>query len=276
MTPQCANKAWKRALMDVLSSPSVVSPRAMETKELLNYTSCIDMRYPLLTVPWRKLGYKFQVSEAQQILTGSRYVTDVSLFSKMISSFSDDGYIFQGAYGPQFLEQLCYVSECLAFDRSSRQAVLTIWRQNPRNSKDIPCTISLQFLLRGNSYYPGLFINSIATMRSSDVWLGLPYDIFNFTQMTRLLCTHLQTVHGVADLQLGNLYVNAGSQHLYRRNCTFKSEDLIAIPECLYEPFEVAFNGLNSLTIQEQLSREVYERKDNINRNGSGDGGSDL
>ena len=56
--------------------------------------------------------------------------------------------------------------------------IINIWRENPRSSKDIPCTLSLQFFLREAS--DQLWLHTIATMRSNDAWLGVPYDTFNF------------------------------------------------------------------------------------------------
>ena len=47
--------------------------------------------------------------------------------------------------------------------------------------KDIPCTVSLQFLIRENKLH--LFVN----MRSNDVFLGLPHDIFCFTMIQEII-----------------------------------------------------------------------------------------
>jgi thymidylate synthase len=48
-------------------------------------------------------------------------------------------------------------------------------------------------------------------MRSNDVWLGLPYDVFAFTTIQRLIAEQLK-------LDLGTYYHQAGSEHLYNRN----------------------------------------------------------
>ena len=88
---------------------------------------------------------------------------------------------------------------------------MTIWRPNPRDSKDIPCTVSIQWLIRDNT------IHCIDNMRSSDIWLGWPYDIFNFTMLTGYIMLLLRE-RGIDNLKLGNIYLNAGSQHLYSNN----------------------------------------------------------
>ncbi|MCH7992208.1 MAG: thymidylate synthase, partial [Gemmatimonadetes bacterium] len=56
---------------------------------------------------------------------------------------------------------------------------MLIWRpwDNGLSSKDIPCTIQFQFLVRDGR------LNMITTMRSNDVFWGLPYDEWMFTNV---------------------------------------------------------------------------------------------
>jgi thymidylate synthase len=126
----------------------------------------------------------------------------ITPYAKKLGEYSDDGHYFAGAYGPPFRDQLPYVLYCLRRDSSTRQAVISIWRPRPYESKDIPCTISLQFLLRDN------YLNVVATMRSSDAWLGWPYDVHTFSCIGAYIALHL-------DCELGFLSLTAGSQHLY-------------------------------------------------------------
>jgi thymidylate synthase len=55
------------------------------------------------------------------------------------------------------------------------------------------------------------------SMRSSDVWLGLPYDIFNFSMVAKLIQLELRR-RGHADYPLGVLTIFAGSSHLYKKD----------------------------------------------------------
>jgi thymidylate synthase len=152
--------------------------RGLQTMEILSHQTEVDMSYPIVTLKARKLGYKFMCAEAWWILTGQNTVETIKPYSKEIERFSDDGVYYNGAYGPRIVDQLTYAVDCLAKDPSSRQAIIEIWRPNPRDSKDVPCTIAVQFLIRDNHLY------CIDTMRSSDLWLGWPYDIFNFTMLS--------------------------------------------------------------------------------------------
>ena len=73
-------------------------------------------------------------------------------------------------------------------------------------------------------------------MRSSDIWLGWPYDIFNFTMLTGYIMLLLRE-KGINNLQLGNIYLNAGSQHLYENNWEKAIDALNNTVTIDYEPF---------------------------------------
>lgn len=205
------NSAWISKLKEIIYKGQISNPRGLKIKELINSSICIDMNYPIISIPERKLGYKFMVREAWWIMSGRNDVESIKDYSKAISTFSNDSYHFDGAYGPRVVDQIRYIVDSLAQDINTRQAVLTIWRANPRASKDIPCTVSIQWLIRDG------YIYCIDNMRSSDIWLGVPYDIFNFTMLTGYIMLLLKE-RGIYDLKLGKLYLNAGSQHLYEDN----------------------------------------------------------
>lgn len=251
-----ANQQWKVVLGDVLRYGEPHEPRGKLTWEWINYRSTLDMRYPVITVPSRNLGYRFLFAEALWILSGDNRVDTIASYAKAIKNFSDDGYRFQGAYGPKVTEQLRYVVDTLCEDWDSRQAVLTVWRENPRASKDIPCTISLQFLIRNHQ------IHTIATMRSSDLWLGWVYDVFNFTMITAWIACRIfeKTQHRVT---LGKLHLNAGSQHIYDIN---KEDAEIALQDEFawsYQPLDV----INFDTPVDLMGHLMYLR--DIKTNGS-------
>lgn len=213
-----ATEAWLRQLRLLYNEGHEVIPRGKRTREVVGSQVKVDMRSPMVLWAPRKLSYKFMAAEAWWIMVGSDRVADISPYNPKISQFSDDGVVFAGAYGPKFALQREYVAQTLAKDPSSRQAVINIWRENPGPSKDVPCTLSLQFLIRG-----GVEIHCVASMRSSDVWLGLPYDIFNFTMLTAAIALDVQqrsVDHGTPTHQLapGQLHLTLGSSHLYEEN----------------------------------------------------------
>lgn len=212
------NKVWCQLLSDIFAYGDIAYPRGMRIQESLHHQTTIDMNQPVLTVLAREMGYRFLCGEAWWILSGQNRVDTISPYSKAISNFSDNGITFAGAYGPKIMDQLQYVVECFEQDLNNRQAVINIWRENPRPSKDIPCTVSVQFIIRNG------VLHCIDTMRSSDAWLGWVYDVFNFSCLSMWIILALRQ-KGI-DVKLGNLTLQAGSQHLYESNWK-KSDEIV-------------------------------------------------
>jgi len=210
---QTASSAWMYALSAVFADGHEVSPRGKKTIEMLGYTCGLNMNEPVVAVGDRQLSYKFMAAEALWILSGSNKVADIAPYNARISEFSDDGQVFFGAYGPWVVDQLEYVVNSLVKDRDTRQAVMTMWQRNPKPSKDIPCTVALTFNIRHN------LLHCHAFMRSSDIWLGLPYDVFNFSMIAaKVACCYNTIVIQNERISLGSLQVTAASSHLYESN----------------------------------------------------------
>ena len=232
------NLQYKKMLWDVIRQPDFISkPRDLKIKEKLNHTWTIDMDDPIITLPERKLSYPFMFGEATWMLQGKNDVESVSKYVGGIKRFSDDGKTFFGAYGPKIITQWSYVVDTILKDNESRQAVISIWRENPRSSKDIPCTLTLQFLLREAS--DELWLHTIANMRSNDAWLGVPYDTFNFSAISFFIVCWLN--HYNLKCKLGSLSIQAGSRHIYETD--FKKLDNIFTSDFDDKP-EISFNKL--------------------------------
>lgn len=181
------------------------SPRGMNTKALYDQQVTFNPRKPIVMPMGRKLSYRFMFAEAYWILTGDDSVAGISPFNSNIAQFSDDGVKFFGAYGPKIVAQSDYVVKTLTKDRDSRQAVINIWRDSPPATKDIPCTIMVSFRITNDK------LHSHVVMRSSDVWLGLPYDVFNFSMLMHCIGSSL-------GVELGGLTYTLMNSHLYERN----------------------------------------------------------
>lgn len=215
-TPVSATRAWFGTLEDLFLEGWPVSPRGQDTLELPQHTVAVDMRHPVVVAPSRKLSEKFMAAEAHWMLSGDDRTETIAPYNRNISQFSDDGLTFFGAYGPRILDQLEYVVGKLVQDPDTRQAGLTTWRQNPPSqTKDVPCTISMFFSIRKGR------LNNHVFMRSNDIWLGFPYDVFNFSMVAMLVLARLNTFRAqqpIGPVRPGVLYLTAGSRHLYDRN----------------------------------------------------------
>lgn len=204
---------WLQTLHDILVNGQPVAPRGKLTREIPQRTLVMDMRKPVLRVPDRSLSYKFMVAEAFWILSGDDRVETIAPYNSRIKDFSDDGERFFGAYGPKIVAQLPYIVEKLQADEDSRQAGLTIWRECPPSTKDVPCTVAIFFNIRQHK------LNCHVFMRSSDAWLGVPYDVFNFSMLSHLVCGLLNERRLSANVvSPGQLFLTAASSHLYESN----------------------------------------------------------
>jgi thymidylate synthase len=198
-------EGWMQLLEHLLNC-EYVSPRGLTNRE----DNCVAFRVTdssrnVMVHPVRKLNYRFMVAEWTWYMRGWNDLRELTRFNPNMAAFSDDGLTLAGAYGPRLAPQWPYVLAMLLKDRDSRQSVAAIFSPCPAPSKDIPCTLSLQFLIRENK------LNLIVTMRSSDVWLGLPYDMFSFSQMQNALAGELKT-------ERGWIQFNLGSSHLYKEH----------------------------------------------------------
>lgn len=190
-------------LLERLVTAEPIAPRGIKTRELTGVSLHVeDSLNNILECAERNLSYRFMLAEFLWIIAGRHDVWSISKYNKNISKFSDDGEMFFGAYGPMVIDQLPYMIEKLTADPSTRQAVISIWRPNPPPTKDVPCTLTYQCLYRDEK------LHGIVTMRSSDIWLGLPYDFFNFSMLTNVLASALM-------VPVGTVTFNLGSSHLY-------------------------------------------------------------
>ena len=232
------NLKYKKMLWEIYRQPDFIcKPRDMKIKEKISHIWRVDMDDPIITLPERKLSYPFMFGEATWMLKGKNDVESVSKYVGGIKRFSDDGETFFGAYGPKILTQWGYVVQKLYADRDSRQAIISIWRENPGISNDIPCTLTLQFFLREAS--DELWLHTIASMRSNDAWLGVPYDTFNFSAISFFIVCHLNKL-GIK-CKLGELIIQAGSRHIYESD--FKKLDNIFTSNFEDKP-EISLNNL--------------------------------
>jgi len=233
------NICYLKLLNTIISNGREQTCRNNRSLELIGNKTTISMNQPLLTLKGRNLGYRFALAEAAWVLQGDNKVENLKPYSKIIEKFSDDGITFFGAYGPPIVDQIEYIGRAFKKDLFTRRAVMSLWRLKPPESFDIPCTISVQFLLRPNKYNL-LELDIINYMRSSDAWLGIPYDWFTFSMLGAYIAIYLKTILKM-DLLLGDLTIMTGSQHLYVNS------------------FGYTLPAIKNLLIEEECSSESQE-----------------
>lgn len=186
----------------------------------------IELESPLNALPigtGRKLNPRIAAAEALQLIGGftepewlCRIAPQFKQFREDIKVGSTSSPWFHGAYGMRVStsNQLEVAYRRLYNSPSTRQAVVTLWHPESDAEDghlDYPCTVALNFRLSGTHYRQHDRLNMQVLMRSNDAWLGLPYDMFQFTQLQLTLCT-------VLGVQPGTYTHTAWSMHLYFTN----------------------------------------------------------
>lgn len=197
---------WWDLLTRLTEVKNPIKPRDIPCYEITGVTLYLeDARNNIILNETRNLNYRFMVAEWLYIWFGHDDVATIARYNKPIAAFSDNGVDFNGAYGPPVVMQWQRVRDLLLNDPDTRQAVMLIYRVPTGPTKDVPCTLTLQFFQRNGQ------LDVVVCMRSSDVWLGLPYDVFNFTMLGNIMSAQLNLV-------LGSLTLHLGSSHLYEVN----------------------------------------------------------
>lgn len=214
------NDAFVGLVDEVWNYHTYVScPRGQTVKERLAVQfSITDPRKRLLTVPERDASLCYVIAESLWYLLGSDKTEWIANYSAFWKNISDDGVTANSAYGSRIfkrhpkvaggrLTQWDYVKEELKKDPDSRRAVVLI--RTPDDSidaqLDVPCTLSLQFFIRGGK------LHLVSTMRSSDLILGITNDIPAFCLFQELLARDL-------GVELGTYTHTSNSLHVYERH----------------------------------------------------------
>ena len=118
----------------------------------------------------------------------------------------------RGGYGPRLFNwrgtnQFENVAALLDSRPHSRRAVIQLFDASDilGNNRDVPCTCTLQFMIRDNR------LNLISYMRSNDAFLGLPHDVFCFTMLQEIMAA-------ILSVELGTYRHMVGSLHLYEKD----------------------------------------------------------
>ncbi|HEY6794267.1 MAG TPA: thymidylate synthase [Kineosporiaceae bacterium] len=248
LSGESINELFVQACAAVLDRGAEVSPRGMRTREVLGAWLCLSRpRRRVLGVPPRVFNPAFAAAEAVWMLSGSD-APWIYEFNQKLTAYADDGRL-HGAYGPRLrrwagrtgqVDQLERVVSVLSGDPDSRRALVQLFdpARDHRGYRDVPCTLGWRFYLREGR------LHLHTTMRSQDLWLGFPYDVFTFTVLQELVAGWL----GVA---VGDYHHHVDSLHLYERHWDGAREACRPagqVPPCpVMAPLQVSWPELDPL-----------------------------
>ncbi len=170
------------------------------------YERCCER---VLFDPVRDANPFFHLMEALWMLAGRRDVAWLSRFNARMAEYSDDGVVFNAAYGyrwrQQFLlkpasggvssDQLSVIVELLRADPDSRRAVLQIWDAEADlgvNSRDLACNTQAMFKVRGGR------LNMTISNRSNDiVWGCYGANAVQFSMLLEYMAARIGVEPGI-------------------------------------------------------------------------------
>lgn len=207
-------------LLTALAQAPNVSPRGLPTREL---SPCLaelsDPTQNIITLPGFETNIDYAKKELKWYISGSNKLTGIHPYEKVLVKYSDDGVTLNSAYGymifgnhPQVkIDQFDWCARKLAEDTDTRQAVINInlpahkWAK----TKDFPCTVFLQFLVRFHR------LDLFTAMRSNDIFYGLRNDAYCFTELQKIMLSKLRDL-GVR-AELGRYFHYSTSIHVYEQ-----------------------------------------------------------
>ena len=197
----------------------------------------------------REISYEYILGELIWYFSGDNSTKFIGQFGSMWNRLTDDGKTNNSAYGyiamkKHGFDQIKKMVEILKDDPLSRRAVLNINvpNENVIETKDEPCTIFLQFLIRDGR------LNTTAGMRSNDIWFGLPYDIIFFNEVQKQIAREL-------NIEPGSISLFDTSLHAYEK-------DLKSISNLKPDKINYKLNGEKLIQDAKELQKIVT--KENI------------
>lgn len=194
-------------------------------REVIGWSGTLDNPMTsLVTLPMRKMSAIYAGAEVLWYLSRTGKIKMIQHYAPSYPKWAnedDDGDLeMYGAVGARLIHeqwddrgnleeefQLENAVELLQRHPNTRQCVIALWNPSDLShaidgdKNNLPCYISMQFILRNNK------LNLIVYMRSNDVWLGAPYDIYAFICIQKLIADCVGAKVGTYTHQVGSLHI---------------------------------------------------------------------
>lgn len=210
-----------RIYRDLAIDGRFVSPRGQLAIELEDYSYCLPPLVRFQNFKSRRLNIQYIKDEMLWYLKGDRFDTSIAQKAKIWQSIiNDDGSINSnyGQYVFGAMNQFDAVVQTLASDRDSRRASIVILASDHllSDTKDVPCTYSLNFRIRHAWVDGPMVLNMSVRMRSQDAIFGMGNDAPAFSLIQEMVLNALRRTYPT--LQCGRYHHTADSFHVYERH----------------------------------------------------------
>lgn len=198
-----------------------------------------DDRLPMCGI--RKTYPKTAAAEVAWFLLGRKEVDFIRGYAPIWDKFvEDDGRTVAGAYGHRWRnhfgrDQVADAVETLASNPTDRRTFVSAWDPGQdglgRPSKNVPCPVGFTMSVTDGR------LNSTLLIRSSDVFVGLPYDVMGHALLMKAMQSSITLQQerfygeGKAELRgLGKMHVTLAHPHLYEPHIDMADTALSLLP----------------------------------------------
>ena len=254
-----ADHVWQQLARAFRESDGVCvqASRDGPTKEILHVAISIeDPRQRWIVSREPPLNVAFALAEVVWIMAGRRDLKFLEFWNSRLRDFVGPGPGLHGAYGHRLrchfgLDQLKRACEALRQSPDTRQIVLQIWDSStdlPQASgspvdNDIPCNVVSLPKVRGGK------LEWTQIIRSNDLFLGLPYNLVQFTCLQEIMA-------GWLGLECGSYNQISDSLHLYERDAN-KALASRLLPPVASNPDSLALPWKQSELVFKELEHRI-------------------
>jgi len=180
-----------------------------EIRSWHGYSFRWDMNYVPLSMQ-RKMFLGTMAAEVAWMLSGDTSIHWLKKYTSIWDAFADDKEQIPTAYGHRWrksfgVDQIQNIIDKLKADPSSRQQVLMSWDPRADNvvaASNVPCPYTAVINIIDNK------LNIHLTLRSNDVFFGLPYDVGMYTMLGQAFAKEL-------DVEVGEMFYSIAHMHIY-------------------------------------------------------------
>lgn len=240
ITTKTLNAAYCRLLRELVFNSRVENGSQQGTIHALHDVNLViqDPRATVCSVPLRNMSRRYAAGEYLLYESGTDAVEDFAAYSKTWSKLAIAGKV-NSAYGARIFGKHAELDGKSKWDYALSQLVKNADTKNAvidiRQLSDIfaiqpdrCCTLYLQFTIVDNT------MNLHVCMRSSDAWLGVPYDVFCFSRFLQKMLYQYNKATG-NHVQLGTYTHQMLNVHLYEKHYKKVCAEIETLPPCNYE-----------------------------------------
>jgi len=206
-----------RDILQIIMSEGVIERNARTGRDIsispYPLSFGIDLDNGLIPVSGnRLLRPRVAAAEVAWFVSGERRLEWLEKYAKIWSKFAEPDGTVEGAYGYRWRrhfgrDQLRLAVSALQKDPSDRRVFVSAWDPafdglGKAGQRNVPCPVGFTLSIAGGR------LNSVNLIRSSDVFVGLPYDVMGHALL-------MDAVSAELGVPLGFMHVTLAHPHIY-------------------------------------------------------------